>query len=125
MTEETNPSNTNEKENTKNVALLAQLSVFSCFVGVPFGSILGPLIVKMMNEQKHPDLKNFMNELINFQLSILIYSVVSGILCLAFIGFLLLPVVGILWLIFTVIGLSKVCNYEYGYKYPMPIRMIK
>ncbi len=124
MTEELTPSNTNEKENTKNVALLAQLSVFSTFI-IPLGIILGPIIVKMMNEQKHPELKNFMNELINFQLSILIYSLICIPLCIIFIGFFLLSAISIVWLIFTIIGLSKVCNYQYDYKYPMTIRMIK
>ena len=44
-------------------------------------------------------------------------------LLLVLIGFLLLLVVGILWLVFTIIGSIKGSNGE-DYRYPLTIRMV-
>ena len=114
----------NYKEGTKNIALLAQISVFSAFI-FGIGAILGPIIVKLANENKYPELNDFFNELINFQLSIFIYALICIPLCFILIGIPLLFTVSIFWLVYTLLGLSKVCNYDYNYKYPMTIRMIK
>ena len=125
MTEENQHTvSTNDKEGVKNAALFAQLSVFSTFI-IPFGSIIGPIVVKAIYETKYPELKEFFNESINFQLSVIIYSLICIPLCFVLIGFPLIIAISIMWLVCTLIGLSKVCNYDYSYKYPLTMRMIK
>ena len=62
-------------------------------------------------------------ESLNFQLSMLIAAIVSLVLWLVLIGFLLCIVVGILWLVFTIIGSIKGSNGE-DYRYPLTIRMV-
>jgi uncharacterized protein len=42
---------------------------------------------------------------------------------LVLIGFVLLPLVGLFWLIFTIIGSVKASNGE-DYRYPLTIRMV-
>lgn len=74
---ETNPS-----ENHKNIAAAIHLSTFAKFF-FPFGNFILPLILWSTNKEKE-----FVNEhgrqAINFQLSILLYSLFIGLLCLPF-----------------------------------------
>ena len=46
------------------------------------------------------------------------------LLGISLIGFLLLPLVGLAWLIFTIIGAMKANNGE-AYRYPFALRLIK
>jgi uncharacterized Tic20 family protein len=62
-------------------------------------------------------------ESLNFQISVLIYAIISAILLLLLIGFILLPAVGIFWLVFTIIGSVRASNGE-DYRYPLTIRMV-
>ncbi|MDH5372172.1 MAG: DUF4870 domain-containing protein, partial [Acidimicrobiia bacterium] len=60
----------------------------------------------------------------NFNLSFLIWGVVSFLLMFVLIGFLLLPIVAIAWLVLAIIGTLKVSNGEF-YRYPLTVRFIK
>ena len=62
-------------------------------------------------------------ESLNFQISILIYAIVSAVLIIVLVGLILLPIVGIGWLVFTIIGSVKASNGE-DYRYPLTIRMV-
>ena len=63
-------------------------------------------------------------ESLNFQLSILIYGIVSIVLCFVLIGFLLLPIVGLVWLVFTIVGSVRSARGE-EYRYPLTIRLVR
>jgi len=89
-------------------------------VGLAF---LGPLIVMLTKGNESAYVRRQSVESLNFQLSMLIYGVVSAVLMLVLIGFLLILVVGILWLVFTVIASVKASNGE-EYHYPLTIRMV-
>jgi uncharacterized protein len=86
-------------------------------------SFLGPLIVLLVKGNDSPWIRRQSVESLNFQISILIYAIVSGILIILLIGILLLPAVLIGWLVFTVIGSVKASNGE-DYRYPLTIRMV-
>jgi uncharacterized protein len=77
---ETNPS-----ENHKNIAALIHLSTFSKYF-FPFGNFIAPLLLWTVNKDK-PFVNNHGREAINFQLSILLYALVIGIISLPFIAF--------------------------------------
>ena len=77
---ETNPS-----ENHKNVAALIHLSTFTKFV-FPFGNFVAPLLLWTINKDK-PFVNEHGRQAVNFQLSILVYTVVIGMLCLPFFVF--------------------------------------
>ena len=63
-------------------------------------------------------------ESLNFQISMLIYAIVSGILCLIFIGFLLLAAIGITSLVCVIIASVKASN-GVPFRYPLTIRFLK
>jgi uncharacterized protein len=84
---------------------------------------LGPLLVLLIKGNESPWIRKQAVESLNFQISILIYAIISGILLLVLIGFVLLPIVGLMWLIFTIMASVKVSNGE-DYRYPLTIRMV-
>jgi len=86
-------------------------------------AFLGPLLVLLIKGNESQWVRRQSVESLNFQISILIYAIVSAILIIVLVGFILLPLVGIFWLIFTIIGSVKASNGE-DYRYPLTIRMV-
>ena len=70
-------------ENQKNVASLMHLSTFSRYF-IPFGNFIAPLLLSSFNKEK-PFTDEHGREAINFQLSIILYSIVIGLICLPFV----------------------------------------
>jgi hypothetical protein len=88
------------------------------------GSIIGPLIVWQIKKDEFGFVNDQGKEAVNFQISILIYAIVSALLCFACVGFVLLPAVYIFDLIFLLIAAVKANDGEH-YRYPLTIRFIK
>lgn len=91
-----------------------------CLVGFP---ILGPLIVWLVKKDQSNYLDRQGRELLNFQLSFLLYAFLSGLLCFVLIGIPLLFAVGIATLVLTIVG---VVNASEGkvYRFPLTIRLL-
>ncbi len=104
-------------------AMLAHLSTLCAFVGVPFGHILGPLIVWLVKKDEFPFVDDQGKEALNFQISLTIYGIVSGILCIVLIGFVFLLVLFIMDLVLTIMAAVAANRGEY-YRYPLTIRFI-
>src|SRR5688572_9799051 len=103
-------------------AMIAHLSALVMLVSIP--SILGPLIVWLMKKNESPFVDDQGKEAVNFHLTVLIAAIVlSPTLCI-FIGFILLPLLAIVALIFSVIGGMK-ANEGVAYRYPWTLRLIK
>lgn len=97
---------------------------WSAFVGAVVAlAFLGPLLVMLVKGNESPYVRRQAVESLNFQLSMLIYAVVSGVLVLVLVGLLLLLVVGILWVVFTLIATVKTSGGG-EYRYPLTIRMV-
>jgi uncharacterized Tic20 family protein len=102
--------------------MFAHLSaLLAAFVALSF---LGPLIVMLTQGQKSPFVREHAVEALNFQITTYIAAFVSALLILVLIGFLLLPLVGIVWLIFTILAGVKANNGE-RYRYPFNLRLVK
>lgn len=86
-------------------------------------SFLGPLLVMLIQGNKSAYVRAHAVESLNFQLSLLIYAIVSFVLALLLVGFLLLAVVALMWLIFPIIATIKASAGE-SYRYPLTIRMV-
>ena len=115
------PVNAGMSENT--MAMLTHLAALSSWVGVPFGNILGPLLVWVIKKDEMPLVDANGKESINFGISMTIYLAISAVLCLVLIGFVGVFVFGLMALIFPVIGAIK-ANEGKVYVYPMTIRFI-
>ena len=104
-------------------AMLAHLATFAAFF-IPFGSIIGPLLVWQLKKDLDPFVVQNGKEAVNFQITVAIAAVVCLVLIFAVIGALLLPVLGLAWLVFSIIAGVK-ANDGVAYRYPLTIRFIK
>jgi uncharacterized Tic20 family protein len=101
--------------------MLAHLSaLFGLIIGLNW---LGPLIVYLVKKDEHPFIADQSREALNFNLSVFIYVLVSVVLIFIVIGFLLLPAIGIAWLILTIIAGVRSNNGE-AYRYPLSIKFV-
>jgi uncharacterized Tic20 family protein len=116
------------RDDTRTWALAAHLSALLClFIGFPF---VGPLVVYLA-KRDDPFVRRHAAEALNFNLSVLLYLLVGGILTLVLIvfvvGLFLLPlfVVGvILWLVFICLAAAKAGDGQ-EYRYPLTIRFVR
>jgi uncharacterized Tic20 family protein len=88
------------------------------------GHILGPLIVWLAKRSDSPEIDENGKESLNFQISMLIYNVIAGVLCLVLVGFILLAILHILNLVLVIIASIQTSEGK-SYRYPMTIRLIK
>jgi len=114
--------------------VLCHLSALVMFVGVPFGNILGPLLIWLLKRSDSPSIDEHGKESLNFQISLTLYliglAIVTVALMFVLIGVLLLPVliaavmVGpLLDVIFIIIAAVKASGGE-SYRYPLTIRFV-
>lgn len=104
--------------------MLTHLSALVAFLGIPFGNVLGPLIVWQVKKNQIPSVEKHGKEALNFQISICIYGLVASILIFILIGFPLLIGLILADVVLTIIAGVKVNNGE-DYQYPFTIRFIK
>jgi uncharacterized protein len=107
---------------SRNWALAAHLSAFVVFLGLPL-PFVGPLVVWLVRRDSDPYASAHAKEALNFNLTAMIAFIVAGASLLLLIGFLLLPAVGIVWLVLVIIGAVKASNGEL-YRYPLTIRFV-
>ncbi|MEM1085223.1 MAG: DUF4870 domain-containing protein [Verrucomicrobiota bacterium] len=109
----------------RNWALAAHLTSLSWFVGIP--GFVGPLVIWLIKKDEFPFAAAQAKESLNFQISLFIYSIICILLILTVIGALIgipgLIALGILEIIFTVIGGIQAGEGK-SYRYPMTIRLI-
>ncbi|MHC4573240.1 MAG: DUF4870 domain-containing protein [Planctomycetota bacterium] len=105
-------------------AMFCHLAGLAWFVVPLIGNVVGPLIIWQIKKDEFPFVDEQGKEAVNFQVSMLIYGLVAGLLCLACVGFFLLPAVVVIDLIFLLIAAVKANNGE-SYRYPLSIRFIK
>lgn len=107
----------------KQWAMLTHIAAFAAFF-IPFGNVIGPLLVWQLKKDLGPFVEENGKEAVNFQLTVLVAVVLCLVLIFAVIGALLLPVLGIAWLVLTIIAGVK-ANEGVAYRYPLTIRFIK
>ena len=103
--------------------MLGHLSAFAGLV-VPFGNVLGPLAVWLAKRDESDFVADHALESLNFQITMTIASLVAVVLCFVLIGFVLLPILGIAWLVLTIAAGLK-ANDGKPYAYPFTLRLVK
>ena len=104
-------------------ALLAHLSALSGYV-IPFGHIVGPLIVWLIKKDQSWFVNDQGKEALNFQISVTIYLIISAVLVFVVVGILLLIAVAIGALILVIVAAVR-ANEGVTYRYPLTLRLIK
>ena len=110
-------------QDEKTWGMLAHLSTLVGLI-VPFGTILGPLVVWLMKKDTMPFVADQGKEALNFNITVLIAMIVGGILTLVLIGVLVMIVVGIAWLVLSIIA-ALAANKGESYRYPFTLRLVR
>lgn len=109
------------KNEEKNWGMACHLAALSLYIGIPFGNILGPLLVWMLKKNESSFVDEQGRESLNFQISVTLYLLVCLLLVFLLVGIPLLFVLGIAHLILTIVGAVRASSGE-NYRYPMTIR---
>jgi uncharacterized Tic20 family protein len=112
-------------------AMLCHLSALAGIIGVPLGNILGPLIVWLIKKNELPLVEVHGKRALNFQITATIALIVTAvsavILSFVCIGYLLIPVIFVIFiadLVYTIIAAVKTSNGE-DFKYPYSFEFVK
>jgi len=111
------------KQEERSLGLACHLLALAGLV-VPFGNILGPLIMWLVKKDESAFVDDQGKEALNFNITISIAGFVAFLLIFVVIGGILLPIIGIFWLVMTIIAAVKANGGE-RYRYPLTIRLIK
>ena len=107
--------------------MLCHLSALAAFIGVPFGNIIGPLIVWQIKKNEFPSVDVHGKAALNFQITITIILVGCAVPIFFCLGPLMIPLVmflGLAGLVLAIIAGIKANNGE-DYKYPFSLELVK
>ncbi|RMH91155.1 DUF4870 domain-containing protein [Lysobacter pythonis] len=104
--------------------MFAHLAALAGLLIPVVGNVIGPLVVWQAKKDTMPFVDDQGRESLNFQITVVIALAVSFLLLFVGIGFFLLPVVGVVALVFTVIAGIK-ASEGVSYRYPFTLRLIK
>lgn len=125
------PTPPNQESQARMWNMLCHLSALSALVGVPFGNILGPLIIWQIKKNAFPSVEVHGKAALNFQITVTLAAMIAGgsavLLSFFCVGVLLFPLVALIilgGLVCTVIAGIKANNGE-AYKYPWSLELVK
>lgn len=85
--------------------------------------LIAPLVVLLVKGGSSPFVRRHAVESLNFQINALVYSVVFGLLMFLLIGFVLLPLYAIFYLVCVVLATIRASQGE-EFRYPFTVRVI-
>lgn len=106
----------------KNWALACHLAALAFFI--PFGSILGPLIIWAIKKEEYLLVDDQGKEALNFQISIFIYEILCIPLVFIIIGIPMLIALALINLILVIIAAVHAGRGE-KYRYPLALKLIR
>lgn len=107
----------------RQMGMFLHLSQLANVILFPIGVIV-PIVLWQTQKDKMPALDAHGRMVVNWMISVTIYAVVSIILILALIGILMIAAVGIMGILFPIIGAVKANNGEL-WEYPLTIKFLK
>lgn len=110
-------------QDEKTWGMLAHLSSLVGLI-IPFGTILGPLVVWLVKKDTMPFVADQGKEALNFNITATIAAIIASVLIMVLIGLVLLPVVMLAWLVLTVMA-AVAANKGEAYRYPWTLRLVK
>ncbi|WP_291316151.1 DUF4870 domain-containing protein [Desulfuromonas sp.] len=111
------------RDEEKNWAMTCHLSAFAGYL-LPFGNILGPLLVWLFKGKTSRFVAAQGKEAINFQVSVTLYFLGAWLLAAIGIGFLLMIAISIFDFVAIILATVKNRRGE-PYRYPFCLRLIK
>src|SRR5512146_2959971 len=102
--------------------MLAHLSAFTGLV-VPFGNIVAPLIIWLVQREKSAFVADQALESLNFNITVILAGIACGVLVFIGIGVLLWIVLGIAWLVGTILGAVRASEGQ-RYRHRFALRLV-
>jgi uncharacterized Tic20 family protein len=121
LSQDGSPAPANKDENM--LGVVCHLLALAGFA-VPLGNILGPLILWLVKRAESPYLDAVGKEAVNFNISWSIYMLVAFLSVFVLIGFVLLPIAALAWLILVILGAVSASSGKF-HRYPLTIRLIQ
>ena len=116
-TAEPQPEAALPSQDSRNMAMLCHLlGLLTCFVG--------PLILWLIKKDDDEFVNRQGKEALNFQITVLLASIVSGLLAALCIGVFLAIAVGVADLVLSIVACVKSSKGE-DYRYPVALRLVK
>lgn len=104
-------------QDEKNIAMLSHVLTL-------FASFIPPLVIYLLKKDESEYIRDHAVESLNFQISLILYIILSCLLMLVLIGFVLIFVVSFGALVVIIIATVRAMEGEF-YDYPYNIRWIK
>jgi uncharacterized Tic20 family protein len=98
------------------------LAMLAHLLGI-FTGVIGALVIWLMKKDEGGFVENQAKEALNFQITLLIASVIGMVLTLVLIGFLVLLAVAVASIAFSIMGAVKAYRGE-RYRYPVTLRLV-
>ncbi len=99
------------------------LAVLAHILGILTGFV-APLIIYLIKTEKDSLARDQAREALNFQITVAIAVLVSGLSMFVIVGFVLLPAVYVADIVFGIVAAART-NKNEKYRYPVAIRFIK
>ncbi len=99
-----------------------KMAVLCHLLGI--AGFFAPLVIWLSEKDKHKFVDEHGQEALNYQMSMMLYFAIAGLLCFIQIGFVLLFVLLLLHIIFVGEAAAKASRGE-AYRYPIAFRLLK
>jgi uncharacterized protein len=103
--------------------MAAHLAALAFFI-IPFGNILGPLIVLLVKREHSTFVASHAKEALNFNITFVMGALVCCLLLQFSIGILFGAVIFVFWLVMTIVAALK-ANEGAAYRYPFAVRLVR
>ncbi|MCK5418572.1 MAG: DUF4870 domain-containing protein [Desulfobacterales bacterium] len=110
------------EEEERKWAMFAHIGTFSSMF-IPLGNIIAPIVIWQIKKKESAFVVDQAKESLNFQITLMIYAVISFLLVFIIIGFFLIFGLVIFSLIIVIVAGVKANEGEH-YRYPMTLRLI-
>jgi uncharacterized protein len=107
----------------RNLAMFAHLSALTGFIFPAGGNVIAPLIVWLTQREKSAFVADQSLEALNFNLTVFLGFIVFGCLCFIFIGIPFVLLLGIGWLIGTILGAIRASEGQ-RYRHRFTLRLV-
>jgi uncharacterized Tic20 family protein len=104
-------------------AMFLHFSLLAGFA-VPLAGLVAPIIIWQVKKAEYPELDVHGKIAVNWILSMVVYAIASALLILVLVGIPLLIALGVLTVVFPIVGGIKANNGEV-WSYPLSIQFLK
>jgi len=111
--------NGHEETSREDPVLLSMLHLSGLFI-----LLFPPILIWLWNKDKIQNIRQHAIDVINFQLSMLIFLIPGGILAIVLIGIPIVIFLGVYSTIIIIVNTIRVLN-DQPYKYPLSLRILK